>query len=101
MPVHGLWDALRRRGLLEEAENGEELRQLLQGKKVAVDLSIWVVEGETEPPDRGEGRQHLPQLLPPHEFLSRCAIPAVWVFAARCYGGRVPRVQGEAQRAGM
>ena len=46
MPVHGLWDALRSRGLLEEAKNGEELRQLLQGKKVAVDLSIWAVEGQ-------------------------------------------------------
>ena len=40
MPVHGLWDALWSRGLLEEAKIGEELRKLLQGKKVAVDLSI-------------------------------------------------------------
>ena len=40
MLVHGLWDALRKRGLLEEAKNGEELRRLLQGKKVAVNLSI-------------------------------------------------------------
>ena len=46
MPVHGLWDALRKRGLLEEAKNGEELRRLLQGKTVAVDLSIWVIEGQ-------------------------------------------------------
>ena len=37
---------MRSRGLLEEAKNGEELRQLLQGKKVAVDLSIWAVEGQ-------------------------------------------------------
>ena len=40
MPVHGLWDALWSRALLEEAKTGEELRKLLQGKKVAVDLSI-------------------------------------------------------------
>ena len=46
MPVHGLWDALRKRGLLEEAKNGEELRRLLQGKRAAVDLSIWVIEGQ-------------------------------------------------------
>ena len=46
MPVHGLWDVLRERGLLEEAKNGEELRRLLQGKSVAVDLKIWVVDGK-------------------------------------------------------
>ena len=46
MPVHCLWDALRKRRLLEEAKNGEELRRLLQGKRVAVDLSIWVIEGQ-------------------------------------------------------
>ena len=39
MPVHGLWDALRSRGLLQEAKNGEDLRRLLEGKAVAVDLS--------------------------------------------------------------
>ena len=44
--MHCLWDALRKRGLLEEAKNGEELRRLLQGKRVAVDLSIWVIEGQ-------------------------------------------------------
>ena len=39
MPVHGLWDVLRSRGLLQEAKNGEDLRRLLEGKAVAVDLS--------------------------------------------------------------
>ena len=39
MPVHGLWDALRSRGLLQEAKNGEDLRLLLEGRAVAVDLS--------------------------------------------------------------
>ena len=46
MPVCGLWDVLRSRGLLQEAKNGEDLRRLLEGKAVAVDLSIWVVEGQ-------------------------------------------------------
>ena len=38
--MHGLWDALWSRGLLEEAKTGDELRKVLQGKTVAVDLSI-------------------------------------------------------------
>ena len=46
MPVHGLWDVLRSGGLLQEAKNGEDLRRLLEGKTVAVDLSIWAVEGQ-------------------------------------------------------
>ena len=37
---------MRSRGLLQEAKNGEDLRRLLEGKAVAVDLSIWVVEGQ-------------------------------------------------------
>ena len=46
MPVHGLGNALRKRGLLEAAKNNEDSRRLLEGKTVAVDLSIWVVEGQ-------------------------------------------------------
>ena len=46
MPAHGLWELLRSRGLLREVSDAEELRELLEGKSVAVDLSIWVVEGE-------------------------------------------------------
>ena len=45
MPVRGLWALLRARGLVREVSDGEELRELLEGKSVAVDLSIWVVEG--------------------------------------------------------
>ena len=44
--MHGLWELLRSRGLLHDVSDAEELRELLEGKSVAVDLSIWVVEGE-------------------------------------------------------
>ena len=46
MPVHGLWDALRSRGLLREAKSGDDLRRLLEGKRAGVDLGIWVIEGQ-------------------------------------------------------
>ena len=76
--MHGLWDALRSRGLLEEAKNGEELRQLLQGKKVAVDLSIWAVEGQERSLQiEAKGGNIWPKLLPPHVILPRSAVVAV------------------------
>lgn len=48
MPVHGLWGLLRSRGLLREVSDDAELRELLEGKAVAIDLSIWVVEGDAQ-----------------------------------------------------
>ena len=101
MPVHGLWDALRSRGLLEEAKNGGQLRQLLQGKKVAVDLSIWAVEGQ----ERSLQIEAKGGNIWPNYYLLMCFFRAVqffalWVFSFRCDGWRVPCLQGEAQRAG-
>ena len=99
MPVHGLWDALRSRGLLEEAKNGEELRQLLQGKKVAVDLSIWAVEGQ----ERSLQIEAKGGNIWPNYYLLMCffrAVFALWVFADRCDGGRMPCLQEEAPGAG-
>ena len=46
MPVHGLWDALRSRGLLEEAKNGEELRQLLLDSKTGL-FAEWMAGEDT------------------------------------------------------
>ena len=46
MPVHGLWELLKGRGLVREINGAGDVRELLEGKKVAVDLAIWVVEGD-------------------------------------------------------
>ena len=73
MPVHGLWDALRKRGLLEEAKNGEELRRLLQGKRAAVDLSIWVIEGQARSLQIEARGGH----IGPNYYLLMCFVRAV------------------------
>ena len=81
MPVHSLWDAFRRRGLLEEAKNEEELRHLLQGKRIAVDLSIWAIEGQArslEIEARG-GR------IWPNYYLLMCFFRAVQFLRYGCF----------------
>jgi hypothetical protein len=44
MPVHGLWELLRSHGLIEEVADAGDVRELLEDKSVAVDLSMWDVE---------------------------------------------------------
>ena len=44
MTVAGLWNLLKQRGLLRTAY-GIEARQLLEGKKIAIDVSFWAVQG--------------------------------------------------------
>ncbi len=45
MTVSGLWQLLKRRGLVHEV-CGTEARDLLEGKRIAIDVSCWVVHGE-------------------------------------------------------
>ena len=47
MPVHGLWDLLRSRDLLQCVSGSADVRAMLEGKRIAVDLGIWAVEGQT------------------------------------------------------
>ena len=46
MTVAGLWQLLRKNGLVVEVE-GMAAREAIQGQKIAVDISMWVVQGET------------------------------------------------------
>ena len=46
MTVAGLWQLLRKKGLVREVE-GMAAREAIQGQKVAVDISTWVVQGES------------------------------------------------------
>jgi hypothetical protein len=46
MTVSGLWGLLRERKLLREVRGAEEIRQLLEGTSVAVDVSLWAVEAD-------------------------------------------------------
>ncbi len=46
MTVAGLWSLLRRRGLVQDL-GGAEARDFLEGKKVAIDISAWTVQGST------------------------------------------------------
>ena len=47
MPVHGLWELLRGAGLVEHVIGAGGAREILADKKVAVDLSTWIVEADT------------------------------------------------------
>ena len=47
MTVTGLWELLRGRHLLREINGVEDIRDLLEETTVAVDISLWVVEGQT------------------------------------------------------
>ena len=44
MTVVGLWPLLQKRGLVRSA-HGAEARELLEGKRIAVDVSCWAVQG--------------------------------------------------------
>ena len=57
MTVVGLWGLLKKRGLLQSA-CGLEARELLEGKKVAIDLSLWAVQGATLENSTATGCQH-------------------------------------------
>ena len=46
MTVAGLWAFLKQHGLLKSV-CGAEARELLEGRKVAIDLSVWAVQGAT------------------------------------------------------
>ncbi len=46
MTVAGLWSLLRRRGLVQDL-GGAEARDFLEGKRVAIDISAWTVQGST------------------------------------------------------
>ena len=45
MTVSGLWRLLKRRGLVRDV-SGAEARDLLEGKKIAIDVSGWAVQGD-------------------------------------------------------
>ena len=47
MPVNGLWCFLRNRDLLQSLSTSAEIRAMLENKRIAVDLGIWAVEGDT------------------------------------------------------
>ena len=42
MTIAGLWPMLRQRGFIRDV-HGVEARELLQGKRVAVDIAFWAV----------------------------------------------------------
>ena len=46
MTIAGLWPFLRERGFIREV-HGAEARQLLRGKRVAIDVAFWAVQGDT------------------------------------------------------
>ena len=46
MMVAGLWVLLKQRGLVRSV-CGAEARQLLEGKRIAIDVSYWAVQGTT------------------------------------------------------
>ena len=44
MTVTGLWPLLQKRGIVRSAR-GADARQLLEGKRIAIDVSCWAVQG--------------------------------------------------------
>ena len=46
MPVHGLWELLKRKRLIQKVDDSGGVRELLENKKIAVDLSFWAVEAD-------------------------------------------------------
>ena len=46
MTIVGLWPMLRQRGFIREV-HGAEARELLLGKRIAIDVSFWAVQGDT------------------------------------------------------
>ena len=57
MTVAGLWPLLKQRGLVRTAA-GAEARELLEGKRVAVDVSAWAVQGLTMEASRTTRSRH-------------------------------------------
>ena len=45
MTIAGLWPMLRQRGFIREVY-GAEARELLRGKRIAVDVAFWAVQGD-------------------------------------------------------
>lgn len=45
MTIAGLWPFLRQRGFVREV-HGAEARELLQGKRIAIDVAFWAVQGD-------------------------------------------------------
>ena len=45
MTIVGLWHMLRQRGFIRDV-HGTEARNLLRGKRIAVDVAFWVVQGD-------------------------------------------------------
>ena len=45
MTIAGLWPMLRQRGFIREV-HGAEARELLRGKRIAVDVAFWAVQGD-------------------------------------------------------
>ena len=46
MTIAGLWPMFRQRGFIRDV-HGAEARELLQGKRIAVDVAFWAVQGDT------------------------------------------------------
>ena len=42
MTIAGLWPFLRQRGFVREV-HGADARELLQGKRIAIDVAFWAV----------------------------------------------------------
>ena len=57
MTVAGLWPLLKQRGLVRTAA-GAEARELLEGKRAAIDVSAWAVQGLTTEASRATRCQH-------------------------------------------
>ena len=45
MTIAGLWPFLRQRGFVREV-HGAEARELLHGKRIAIDVAFWAVQGD-------------------------------------------------------
>ena len=45
MTIAGLWSMLRQRGFIRDV-HGTEARELLRGKRIAVDVAFWAVQGD-------------------------------------------------------
>ena len=45
MTIAGLWPFLRQRGFVREV-HGADARELLQGKRIAIDVAFWAVQGD-------------------------------------------------------
>ena len=45
MTIAGLWPMLRQRGFIRDV-HGAEARALLRGKRIAIDVAFWAVQGE-------------------------------------------------------